>query len=297
MVSWFVAAVAACVRGALEVGVGREAQVLECLCGGRLGSCIARGQACDAAHRRIGLESVGLGIEVDDAEIVDGMWPGDGRVREVQQVRDFAQGRGWPCVHGQRAWQGPSRAKVGERAAGQSGAGGVRTGSRCVTRRIAPQTELAALRQSPCLPTSSWAWLAMLPNSGTPSPRRRTWAAWPGAPSRAYHGRRRARASRVTGEECGVGRLGYLTVGKHAVEWRAARDVSASGSTYAPTTRHRMWARELDVTHADVAHANGGHTSETRIVPNVYRGAGCPCSAHARTYPLAWLALSALPSS
>lgn len=83
-----------------------------------------------------------------------------------------------------------------------------------------------------------------------------------------------------------VGRLGYLTVGQHAVEWRAARGVSASGSTYAPTTRHGMWARELDVTHAAVAHASGGRTSETRIVPNVYRGAGSPCSVHARTYPL-----------
>lgn len=83
-----------------------------------------------------------------------------------------------------------------------------------------------------------------------------------------------------------VGRIGYLTVGQHAVEWRAARGVSASGSTYAPTTRHGMWARELDVTHAAVAHASGGRTSETRIVPNVYRGAGSPCSVHARTYPL-----------
>ena len=64
-----------------------------------------------------------------------------------------------------------------------------------------------------------------------------------------------------------MGRLGYLTVGQHAVEWRAARGVSASGSTYAPTTRHGMWARELDVTHAAVAHASGGRTSETRIVP------------------------------
>ena len=207
------------------------------------------------------------------------MWPGEGRVCEVQQVRDFAQGRGWPCVHGQRSWQGPSRAHVGERAGGQVGAGGARTGSRCVTRRIAPRTEPAVLRQCACLPTSSWAWLAMLLPHGWHAKPRRWYAVRPGAPSRADHGRPSECASRVMGEERGWG-------GQHAVEWRAARGVSASGSTYAPTTRHGMWARELDVTHAAVAHASGGRTSETRIVPNVYRGAGSPCSVHARTYPL-----------
>ena len=214
------------------------------------------------------------------------MWPGEGRVCEVEQVCDFAQGRGWPCVHGQRSWQGPSRAHVGERAGGQVGAGGARTGSRCVTRRIAPRTEPAVLRQCACLPTSSWAWLAMLLPHGWHAKPRRWYAVRPGAPITCRSWQAQRACEPRHGRGAWVGRLGYLTVGQHAVEWRAARGVSASGSTYAPTTRHGMWARELDVTHAAVAHASGGRTSETRIVPNVYRGAGSPCSVHARTYPL-----------
>ena len=120
MVSWFVVAVATCVHGALEPGTGREMHVLECLCGGCLSPRIACGYASNAAHRRIGLGPIRLGIVIDDAKIVDGMWPGQGRVREVQQVGDFAQRRGWPCVHGQGPRQGASPPKVGERSVGSA---------------------------------------------------------------------------------------------------------------------------------------------------------------------------------
>lgn len=112
--------------------------------------------------------------------------------------------------------------------------------------------------------------------------------AWGRRPDRAHHhvpimvGER----GHVRGEERGVGWLYYLTTGKQVGEWLAAREVSVAGSTYAPTTKHRMWARELDVTHADVAHTNDGHTSERAIVPNVYRGVGTPAlSPHTRTHP------------
>lgn len=214
------------------------------------------------------------------------MWPGEGWVCEVEQVCDFAQGRGWPCVHGQRSWEGPSRANVGERAGG-SGRCGWRTYRKSLRDTMHRTTNGASCIVSVCLP--AYIVLGLAGHAAAPRVARqagalvrrparrpitcRSWQATPACELRRGRG-------------AWVGRLGYLTVGQHAVEWRAARGVSASGSTYAPTTRHRMWARELDVTHADVAHASGGRTSETRIVPNVYRGAGSPCSAHARTYPL-----------
>lgn len=214
------------------------------------------------------------------------MWPGEGRVCEVEQVCDFAQGRGWPCVHGQRSWEGPSRANVSERAGG-SGRCGWRTYRKSLRDTMHRTTNGASCIVSVCLP--AYIVLGLAGHAAAPRVARqavalvrrparrpitcRSWQATPACELRRGRG-------------AWVGRLGYLTVGQHAVEWRAARGVSASGSTYAPTTRHRMWARELDVTHADVAHASGGRTSETRIVPNVYRGAGSPCSAHARTYPL-----------
>lgn len=215
------------------------------------------------------------------------MWPGEGRVCEVEQVCDFAQGRGWPCVHGQRSWEGPSRANVSERAGG-SGRCGWRTYRKSLRDTMHRTTNGASCIVSVCLP--AYIVLGLAGHAAAPRVARQAAAALVRRPARRPITCRSWQATPACELRCGrgawVGRLGYLTVGQHAVEWRAARGVSASGSTYAPTTRHRMWARELDVTHADVAHASGGRTSETRIVPNVYRGAGSPCSAHARTYPL-----------
>ena len=215
------------------------------------------------------------------------MWPGEGRVCEVEQVCDFAQGRGWPCVHGQRSWEGPSRANVSERAGG-SGRCGWRTYRKSLRDTMHRTTNGASCIVSVCLP--AYIVLGLAGHAAAPRVARQAAAALVRRPARRPITCRSWQATPACelrhGRGAWVGRLGYLTVGQHAVEWRAARGVSASGSTYAPTTRHRMWARELDVTHADVAHASGGRTSETRIVPNVYRGAGSPCSAHARTYPL-----------
>ena len=215
------------------------------------------------------------------------MWPGEGRVCEVEQVCDFAQGRGWPCVHGQRSWEGPSRANVSERAGG-SGRCGWRTYRKSLRDTMHRTTNGASCIVSVCLP--AYIVLGLAGHAAAPRVARQAAAALVRRPARRPITCRSWQATPACelrrGRGAWVGRLGYLTVGQHAVEWRAARGVSASRSTYAPTTRHRMWARELDVTHADVAHASGGRTSETRIVPNVYRGAGSPCSAHARTYPL-----------
>lgn len=61
------------------------------------------------------------------------------------------------------------------------------------------------MRQCACLPTSSWAWLAMLLPHGWHAKPRRWYAVRPGAPSRADHGRPSECASRVMGEERGWG--------------------------------------------------------------------------------------------